>query len=383
MKHRILIHSIAALLVAVPFSRADEKKAEEKDEAQKIERAEKSEKKSSSSSSSVVAADGTATITIDINGKKETRTFKLGDGKNNVFTFERDGDGAKAAGAVGFGGKGFVKPGQGKREKGPWLGIAMEPVPEVARAQLPIEPGEGVAINHVAPEGPAAKAGLQPNDILLRFDDQILVEPSQLRKLIAMKQPGDSVKLTYLRKGERKNATVTLIEHEIESGEGGAMQWFGNQPGVFNLPVPAPGMGKAFEEQLKQFKERRPELEKHLEGMQDKLRQLKEKHPGVVVEKHEWLSGSPEQMLKGQIEKLQRGLEESQLPKEQVENLRKELDHARREAAEAMERAKRGTEEAMKNAQRALEEASKALNQSRKLHEKEKGEQPKKPGEPL
>ncbi|MEO6738864.1 MAG: PDZ domain-containing protein [Chthoniobacteraceae bacterium] len=382
MKHTILIHSIAALLVAVPFSSAEDKKAEEKNEAQKIEKAEKSEKKSSSSS--VVAADGTATITIDINGKKETRTFKLGDGKNNVLNFGKEGDGAKAGGAAGFGGKGFVKPGQGKREKGPWLGIAMEPVPEVARAQLPIEPGEGVAINHVAPDGPAAKAGLQPNDILLRFDEQILVEPSQLRKLIAMKQPGDSVKLTYLRKGERKNATVTLIEHEIEQGEGGAMQWFGNHPGVFNLPVPAPGMGKAFEQQLQQFKEKRPELEKHLEGMQDKLRQLKEKHPGVVVEKQEWLSGSPEQMLKGQIEKLQRVLDESKLPKEQVENLRKQIDHARREASEAMERAKRETEGAVKNAQRALEEASRAFNETRKQSEKEKkGDQPKKPGEPL
>ncbi|MEO6738952.1 MAG: hypothetical protein ABIP20_01790, partial [Chthoniobacteraceae bacterium] len=61
MKHNILIHSIAALLVAVPFSRAEEKKAGDKNEAQKVEKAEKSEKKSSSSS--VVAADGTATIT--------------------------------------------------------------------------------------------------------------------------------------------------------------------------------------------------------------------------------------------------------------------------------------------------------------------------------
>jgi membrane-associated protease RseP (regulator of RpoE activity) len=385
MKTNILNHSIAAMLLAVPLAHAElENVVEEKPET------------TTSSSSVTTSADGTATITIDINGKKETRTFKLGDGKQNVFTFEKDGDGAKAGGAAGFAGKGFVKPEHGKHEKGPWLGIAMEPVQDVVRAQLSLAPGEGIVVNHVAPESPAAKAGLQPNDILLRFEDQILVEPAQLRKLIAMKKPGESVKLTYLRKGERKEATVTLVEHEIEPGDGGPMQWFGNQPGVFNLQVPAPGMTKPFdrehlEEQLKQFKDKRPDLDKHLEGMQDKLRELKEKHPGVIVDKREWMSGSPEQMLKGQIEKLQRILEESKLPKEQVENLRKELDHARHAASEAMERAKRETEEAVKNAQRAIEEASKALNESRKPHdgdsqkphEKEKGEQPKKPGEPL
>jgi uncharacterized membrane protein len=378
MKTRILNHSIAAMLLAVPLAHAElEDPVEVKPETM------------TTSSSVVTSADGTATITIDINGKKETRTFKLGDGKPNVFTFEKDGDGAKAGGAAGFAGKGFVKPEHGKHEKGPWLGIAMEPVQDVVRAQLSLAPGEGIVVNHVAPESPAAKAGLQPNDILLRFEEQILVEPSQLRKLIAMKKPGDSVKLTYLRKGERKDATVTLIEHEIEPGDGGPMQWFGNQPGgVFNLQVPAPGMTKPFdrerlEEQLKQFKGKQPELEKHLEGMQDKLRELKEKHPGVIVEKREWMSGSPEQMLKGQIEKLQRILDESKLPKEQVENLRKELDHARHAASEAMERAKRETEEAVKNAQRAVDEALKALGDSQKPHEKGKGEPPKKPGEPL
>jgi uncharacterized membrane protein len=381
MKHPILTRPIAALLLALPFAHAEDQKLEEKKDAQKSE-------KKSSSSSVVTSADGTATITIDINGKKETRTFKLGDG-NNTFSFDKEGGGAKAGGAVGFGGnKKPMQPGQVQREKGLWLGVAMEPVQDVVRAQLSLEPGEGVVINHVAPDGPAAKAGLEPNDILLRFEDQIIVEPAQLKKLIAMKKPGESVKLTYLRKGERHDTSAKLIEHEIEPGDGGPMQWFGNQHGVFNFPVPAPGIAKQFdldhlEEQLKRLKDVRPGIEKRLEGMQDQLRQLKEKHPGVIVEKREWMSGSPEQMLKGQIEKLMRGLDESKLPREEIEKLRKELERAKREAMEAMERAKRGTEEAVKNAQQAVEDAAKALNDARKPHEKEKGEQPRKPGEPL
>ncbi len=381
MKSNILIHSIAALLAALPLAKAEDTKPEAKNE--KSEKEAKHEKKNPSAP--FVSADGTATITIDINGKKETRTFKLGDGRSSVFTFEQDGNGAKGGGVVGIGGKAFAKPEHEKREKGPWLGIAMEPVQDVVRAQLSLAPGEGVVINHVAPDGPAAKAGIQPNDILVRFEDQIVVEPSQLKKLIAMKKPGESVKLTYLRKGEQKSAGVTLIEHEIEPGDGNA-RWLNVQPGVFNFTIP--GNGKPFdrermEDQLRQFKEMRPGLEKRLDAFQDQLRQLKEKHPGIVVEKREWFSGSPEQMLKGQIEKLERSLEDSKLPKEQIEKLRKELDHARRETAEAMERAKRGAEEAVKNAQRALEEASRTLKEAGKSAEKEKPEPKKKPGETL
>jgi hypothetical protein len=353
MKPNILTKTIAALLLALPIARADETKEERKEEKKTEEKKDGQKSgKTSSSSSVITSADGTATVTIDINGKKETRTFKLGDG-NNVFLLGKDGDGGKSAGAVGIGGKVFAKPEHGNREKGPWIGIAMEPVQDVVRAQLSLAPGEGIVISHVAPESPAAKAGLQANDILLRFEDQILVEPPQLKKLIAMKKSGDSVKLTYLRKGERKDASVTLVEHELDVAEHHPMQWFQMAPGAGGFK----GGGGEFAERL-----------------QDQLEQLKEKHPGMIVDKQMWFSGSPGEMLKKQIEKLELGLDESKLPKDEMEKLRRELDKARRTAEEAMERAKRSGEEAMEHARRAVDEASRAINSARKPFEKEKGE---------
>ena len=110
-------------------------------------------------------------------------------------------------------------------EKGPWPGIAMEPVSEPLRAQLSLAKGEGLLVSHVVQSSPANKAGLAQHDILLRLDDQILVEPSQLRKLIGMKKAGDRVKLVYMRKAERKETTATLSEHEIESSEHVPLNW--------------------------------------------------------------------------------------------------------------------------------------------------------------
>ena len=111
--------------------------------------------------------------------------------------------------------------GEGRREmeKGPWLGIAMEPVSEPLAAQLPLAKGEGLLINHVIPNSPAAAAGLAQYDVLVRLDDQILVEPMQLKKLLAMKKPGDRVKLVYVHKAERKETSTTLVEHEIETAQ--------------------------------------------------------------------------------------------------------------------------------------------------------------------
>src|SRR2546425_12204931 len=93
MKSNILNQTIAALLFALPIAHADDSKAEEKKDATKG--------KSNASTSVTTSADGTATITIDINGKKETRTFKLGDGKN-AFPLGVSGEGGKGGFSSGF-----------------------------------------------------------------------------------------------------------------------------------------------------------------------------------------------------------------------------------------------------------------------------------------
>jgi hypothetical protein len=339
MKPNILRQTIAALLLALPIAHAEDQKAEEKQEGAR-------RGKTSSSSTVITAADGTATVTIDINGKKETRTFKLGGG-NNQFSSGKDGDGAAARGVVDFFGKGAAPHGDAKREKGPWIGIAMEPVQEVVRAQLSLAPGEGIVVSHVAPESPAAKAGLEPNDILLRFEDQILLEPGQLRKLIAMKKPGETVKLGYLRKGERKEAGVTLVEHEIESGENNPPQWFKGMPGFPSMP----GAGG----------------EDRLERLQDQLRQLKEKHPGVIVDRRSWLSapgaGSHERL---EALERERDLLDLLLGEGERENSSKGIPNDR---TEKMRELRKQSEEALKERRKQIGEE---IESARKPFEKEK-----------
>src|SRR5882724_4363828 len=59
-----------------------------------------------------------------------------------------------------------------------WLGVSTSEASETLSSQLNLRPGVGLVINYVASNSPAAKAGLQKNDVLVRLDDQSLVHPA-------------------------------------------------------------------------------------------------------------------------------------------------------------------------------------------------------------
>ena len=63
----------------------------------------------------------------------------------------------------------------GSRKEVAWLGLATDEATEALAAQLKLSPGVGLVVNYVDPQGPAAKAGLEKNDVLVRFEnDQML-----------------------------------------------------------------------------------------------------------------------------------------------------------------------------------------------------------------
>ncbi len=185
-----------------------------------------------------------------------SRVVNLGEGAASI-SVSVTGEPGNAAG--GFGQTFVIGEGRMEMEKGPWLGIGMEPVSEPLRAQLSLARSEGLVIDHVVPNSPAAGAGLAQYDVLLRLDDQILVEQSQLKKLIGMKKPGDRVKLVYVRKAERKETTATLAEHEIESFERAPLGWSQMAPGQSLRPAPGNYESRERQEpQIRQMKEKNP-----------------------------------------------------------------------------------------------------------------------------
>jgi hypothetical protein len=116
-----------------------------------------------------------------------------------------------------------------------WLGVGTEEAPEALVSQLKLKNGQGLVVTYVGPDSPAAKAGLQKNDVLLELDGQMLVLPAQLRKLVHNRTEGDEVRLKILRAGKEEELKATLGKTRAGMtlfGEGGV--WNGDLQNLGN-----------------------------------------------------------------------------------------------------------------------------------------------------
>ena len=96
-----------------------------------------------------------------------------------------------------------------------FLGVETSEVPNVVSEQLGLAKGFGLVVDYVVPDGPAAAAGVQQNDIIKMLNDQILTEPDQLSKLVRSYSEGTTVNLTVLRKGKEEKIGVKLSKKEV------------------------------------------------------------------------------------------------------------------------------------------------------------------------
>ena len=64
-----------------------------------------------------------------------------------------------------------------------YLGVMTREVPPELRSQLGLAEGFGLLVDGVMPDSPATAAGIKEHDILVRFEDQQLVNIEQLMRL--------------------------------------------------------------------------------------------------------------------------------------------------------------------------------------------------------
>jgi putative serine protease PepD len=89
-----------------------------------------------------------------------------------------------------------------------YFGVATVPIPPAAAAQAGVP--EGLFVQGVSAGGPAAAAGLRPNDVITSIDGNPATSNIQLQELTLTKKPGDTVSIGYERAGHSAKATVTL-----------------------------------------------------------------------------------------------------------------------------------------------------------------------------
>ena len=168
-------------------------------------------RKSSISKQSVTeTSDGNQTIrkTVTVrNGKEETIT-EITDAAGNVTRFTGNGD--KQPGQHQTPGQDRTRQDPSATDDGPWLGVRVQSASPALRDQLGLGDDEGVVVELLAPDSPAAKAGIQSHDILLSLGEVKLSSPESLRKELRNHQPGETIRIARMHKGERSSIDVTL-----------------------------------------------------------------------------------------------------------------------------------------------------------------------------
>lgn len=94
-----------------------------------------------------------------------------------------------------------------------FLGVETGSVSQTLVEQLALPNGTGLVVLRVVPASPATDV-LKSHDILLKLDDQILVDQRQLSVLVRNRHEGDEVTLTYVRAGKQATAKIKLGKHD-------------------------------------------------------------------------------------------------------------------------------------------------------------------------
>ncbi len=95
------------------------------------------------------------------------------------------------------------------------LGVTTQDLtPELVNA-FNLKNKQGAAISRIESNSPAAKAGLEPGDIIVAANGRPIKSSHDIRNIVGLMQIGDKVELEYFRDNEKKEVTATIGKQEM------------------------------------------------------------------------------------------------------------------------------------------------------------------------
>ena len=100
-----------------------------------------------------------------------------------------------------------------------FLGVGIQPLtPELAK-YFGMKESNGILISEVQPDSPAAKAGLQQDDLILELNGHAVGDAGAFRSQVAMTPKGKDLELTISRNGDHLKKSVSVGEKTSEELE--------------------------------------------------------------------------------------------------------------------------------------------------------------------
>jgi hypothetical protein len=91
-----------------------------------------------------------------------------------------------------------------------FLGVVSSEVPAMLASHLGLKPGEGILVQSLMPDGPAAKAGIAVHDVITRVAKIAIASPADLSTEVTAHQPGEKLPIGLIHQGKPTELEVTL-----------------------------------------------------------------------------------------------------------------------------------------------------------------------------
>jgi serine protease Do len=105
------------------------------------------------------------------------------------------------------------------------IGVTVGDVPNVPKdyyVELGLKARAGAAVSGVSKDGPAARAGVEPGDVITEFNGKPVASRDDLIGIVAGTKPGATVPMKVMRDKKEKSVTVTVEDLDLEAESGAA-----------------------------------------------------------------------------------------------------------------------------------------------------------------
>jgi serine protease Do len=90
------------------------------------------------------------------------------------------------------------------------IGVAIQPLNQSLAQSFGLDKPQGALVSSVDEDGPAARAGIQPGDVILGWNGEAVEEASSLPVLVARTAPGKDAKVRVWREGKERTLEVEV-----------------------------------------------------------------------------------------------------------------------------------------------------------------------------
>lgn len=116
------------------------------------------------------------------------------------------------------------------------MGVSIQEVTREMAEAFGLPKAGGALVNSVEPNGPAARAGIEPGDVIIKFEGKPVTVSSDLPRMVGALKPGTKSQVELWRKGQVRTVTVTIGEFQDDK--------------VASNKPPARGVGEATNSRL-------------------------------------------------------------------------------------------------------------------------------------